>query len=221
MLFFYPSLTHTSSLALIFSQSQTFDGKEPIWYHSDCFFRKADRAQLKVYLIENFENITYSDQLDIISKIDPKEASKFEESARKWEVEKDFSFKNFEVDYANTETEVCHTCQTDIEHKDARVKSIFYCKEKAGKFGKEILWAHLACFAFDRERYSFPWAGRLMDGFENLRPEHQQFVDENMPWVIAISLMGKFIGKLTLMIRKYSSTYFHLQTGILFENQWN
>jgi hypothetical protein len=163
-------------------QSKTFDGKESVWFHSDCFFRKADRAQLKVYLIENFENLTYDDQLKIFCNIDPEQGAKFKEIARKWEIEKDFSYKNFEVDYAsNTEVETCSTCQTEIEHRDARVKIIVYCKQKAGKFGKNILWAHLACFAFDREQYSYPWEGRLMDGFENLRREHQVFVDENMP----------------------------------------
>jgi hypothetical protein len=159
----------------------TYDEKEAVWYHINCFFTKAAQRHLQTGQIENFENISYYDQLEVIAKIDPKEAHKFEEIARKRQEEKSFSFKNFEVDYAGTVAEVCASCQSVIEHKEARIKCVVYDSIKASKFGKEIVWAHMACFAFDRHKYKYLWDGKLMDGFENLQPEHQSLIAEWIP----------------------------------------
>jgi hypothetical protein len=157
----------------------TFDGKVAVWYHSLCFFGKQRQEQPKTCQIANFENISYTDQLKIIARIDPKEAEKFKEIARKRENEKEFSPGNFRADYAGTDKDPCSTCLFPIEHKEPRIRRTVYGGDS--RFGKQILWAHMACFVFNRDRYHYPWDGKLMEGFESLQPEHQVFLDETLP----------------------------------------
>lgn len=131
--------------------------------------------------IENFENIAYDDQTKIIAKIDPKAGKKYQEIARKRKAEKENSYKNFAVDYASTNAEVCSSCNEIIDRAEPRIRSIVYESQNAAKFGKEILWAHMTCFAFDRDRYKYPWDGKLLEGFEDLKPEDQVFIVESLP----------------------------------------
>jgi poly [ADP-ribose] polymerase 1 len=165
----------TSSLP----QSQLHDGKDAVWFHSRCFFM-AHKVMLTNH-IENFENIKYDDQLEIILKIDPNSAEKFKKIAEKRENEASESYKNFGVEYANTNTDTCATCKEPIDRNELRIKKIVFDSDTAAKFGKEILWAHLHCFIFNRDQYDYLWDGKLLTGFNELQPAHQVIVEEALP----------------------------------------
>jgi hypothetical protein len=131
--------------------------------------------------IANFENIAYRDQLTVIAQINPNEAEKFKRITRKREAEKEFSHQNFAIDYAGKEGSLCSYCHNAIEHQIPRIRSIVH--QSDSKYGKQILWTHMSCFAFNRELFNYPWDGKLMEGFNDLLPEDQVFISESLPYV--------------------------------------
>lgn len=160
-------------------QSKKFDGKEAVWFHNNCFFIK--HSSVETSSIENFEKLCYQDQLIVLAKINPSAADKYSKIALKREAEKCSSYKNFGVEYATTGEEMCVTCDQKIDRLEPRIKSIVYNSHTAELFGKEVIWAHMTCFAFSREQHNYPWDGKLLEGFENLQPEDQVFIAENLP----------------------------------------
>ena len=118
----------------LYFQSNNFDLKEAVWFHNNCFFIKW--PLVKTSSIENFEKLCYQDQLIVLAKINPTAAEKYSKIALKREAEKSSSYKNFGVEYATTDAEMCATCNQTIGRLEARIKSIVYNSNTAALFGK-------------------------------------------------------------------------------------
>jgi hypothetical protein len=144
-----------------------------------CFFGNTRQEPPQTSQIANFENIAYKDQLAVIAQINPNEAKKLNRIARKREVERGSSHQNFAIDYAGIEGGICSYCENLIERQSPRVRSIVYRSDSI--YGKDILWAHMICFVFNRDLFKYPWDGKLMKGFDELKPEDQVTIAESLP----------------------------------------
>lgn len=159
-------------------QSNLHDGKDPLWFHNQCFF---DNHQPKFAdQIENFEGIKYDDQLDILARMDPTFAIIAKKRAAQ-EPPDPAAITNYGIEYSTSNDDACHVCSEPICRNELRIKKIVFDTDIGVQFGKEILWNHLHCFIFNRDMYAFKFSGEILPGFEGLQPAHKEIIKEALP----------------------------------------
>lgn len=164
----------------VHQQSQRHDGKDPVWFHQECFL-SSHRVHSRDEFA-NFEGINYDDQLDILMKIDKN--SNFEQIAYKRANEKPLKssdVNNFGVEYSTSSDDKCWVCKEQIMRTELRFKKTVYNSEIAAEFGKEILWNHLHCFIEKREIFDFIHGGNRLPGYDQLQSEHRQIIRDVLP----------------------------------------
>jgi poly [ADP-ribose] polymerase 1 len=156
------------------------DGKDPFWFHHHCFF---DIHRLKsADEIENFENIKYGDQVDVLTKIDATLVQKLKKVKQASEEKPNETDPlSYAVKYSSSSEDFCTFCDELIDRNEIRIKKIAFNTEVGIKFDKEIFWHHLHCFVFQRDVYGIKFGGDELPGFERLQMDHQQFILEAMP----------------------------------------
>jgi poly [ADP-ribose] polymerase 1 len=155
-------------------KSYRHDGKDPQWFHFDCFFVK--QRPKTVDEIEHFENISSDDQQRIRKKIEDSTGILLPETSKGKKGKKRAAdsqanaaaLKDFGIEYSVSSRAECVGCQNKIMKENIRVKKIVYDTEVGAKFGGQPLWHHLNCFVSIRGDYGFYLGGESLPGFENL-----------------------------------------------------
>lgn len=163
-------------------QSAFHDGKQPMWFHEDCFFKK-QRPQ-SVGDIENFENIRFEDQGRIKLKIEKSSEVSACTSAKKGKkrvTAEVNALKDFEIEYAKTSRSACRGCEQKILKGQVRVRKTVYDTEVGMKYGGQPLWHHVECFAQLRSELGWFGKGDYIPGFKSLKKDDQFAVLKQLP----------------------------------------
>jgi poly [ADP-ribose] polymerase 1 len=118
-------------------QSAFHDGKQPNWFHENCFFQK--QRPDTVGDIENFSNLKYEDQQKIQEKIEamsgvvlPSTSKGGKGKGKKRKVDDpgtSLAIKDYGVEYAVSGRAQCAGCQLKIMKDEIRVKKTVYDTE--------------------------------------------------------------------------------------------
>ena len=160
------------------SQSLRFDGKDPTWFHEDCFFQCHQPKVSDEF--ENFENIKYDDQLRILMRIDPKFTKMATKRAAEEPLDPD-DISNYGIEYSTTNDDKCAVCKEEILRNEIKIKKTVYDTEIADQFGKEIQLNHMHCFVMQRDLFKFQFGGNKLPGFSSLQAAHQVYISEVLP----------------------------------------
>ncbi|KAL7019197.1 hypothetical protein ACKWTF_011043 [Chironomus riparius] len=167
-------------------QSYHHDGKDPHWFHMNCFFAKHRPKSIEE--VEHFENIRYEDQKTIRGKIEelsgillpePKRKGKkrtADEASSSSAAAKSLIVKDFGVEYSKSSRATCVGCGSLIMKEQIRIKKMDYDTEVGQKFGGQPLWHHLECFDKIKTDYNFYLGGSDLPGFRDLSPADQKEV---------------------------------------------
>lgn len=141
----------------VFHQSAFHDGKQPNWFHENCFFVK--QRPTTTGDIEGFNSLRMEDQKKISDKISQnssviaqpsssnggKKGKKrpADTNAKMTEV----ATKDFGVEYAVSSRAECRGCEIKISKGEVRIKKVLYDTEIGMKHGGQATWYHYECFA--------------------------------------------------------------------------
>ncbi|XP_049305863.1 poly [ADP-ribose] polymerase isoform X3 [Bactrocera dorsalis] len=167
-------------------QSAFHDGKQPMWFHEDCFFKK-QRPQ-SVGDIENFENIRFEDQERIKLKIEKSSEVSADSSAKKGKkrgTAEVNALKDFGIEYAKTSRATCRGCEQKILKDQVRIKKTVYDTEVGMKYGGQPLWHHVECFVQLRNELGWFGSGDCVPGFKGLKKDDQTTVLKLLPAIDA------------------------------------
>lgn len=135
--------------------------------------------------IENFEELKYENQIEVIKKINP--GSNIDEIARKItaiNLPKASDLERFHVDYSPSDDYKCWNCDEKIVFGSIRIKSVVYNNishtDVAAKYGKEVMWTHLKCFVSSKDKVKFSASGEELPGFDELKPECRTLVSSSL-----------------------------------------
>lgn len=166
------------------SHSQSFhhDGKDPNWFHANCFFEK--HRPKTTDDIDHFESIRYEDQEVIRKKVEAMSGILLPETTKGKKGKKraaeseatSAALNDFGVEYSSSSRAVCVGCENKIMKDDIRVKKVVYDTEVGMKFGGQAKWHHLNCFVTIRSDYGFYLGGEKLPGFSSLSPEDKKTV---------------------------------------------
>ncbi|XP_039968525.1 poly [ADP-ribose] polymerase isoform X1 [Bactrocera neohumeralis] len=167
-------------------QSAFHDGKQPMWFHEDCFFKK-QRPQ-SVGDIENFENIRFEDQERIKLKIEKSSEVSAGSSAKKGKkrgTAEVNALKDFGIEYAKTSRATCRGCEQKILKDQVRIKKTVYDTEVGMKYGGQPLWHHVECFVQLRSELGWFGSGDCVPGFKGLKRDDQTTILKLLPAIDA------------------------------------
>ncbi|XP_063703096.1 poly [ADP-ribose] polymerase isoform X2 [Culicoides brevitarsis] len=167
-------------------QSAFHDGKQPNWFHFDCFFKKQRPASEGD--IEHFNSLKYEDQKRIRDQIEALSgvvlpAAKGKGKKRSAAGPSSLVLKDFGVEYSASGRATCAGCQIKILKDVVRVKKTVYDTEVGMKFGGQAIWHHLDCFAKIRDELGFYECGDKLPGFNTLSKDDQKEVRKMLPAV--------------------------------------
>ncbi|XP_053963564.1 poly [ADP-ribose] polymerase [Anastrepha ludens] len=163
-------------------QSAFHDGKQPMWFHEDCFFKK-QRPQ-SVGDIENFENIRFEDQKRLRLKVDKSSAEPVVSSSKKGKkrsATENSALKDFGIEYAKSGRAACRGCEQKILKDQVRIRKTVYDTEVGMKYGGQPLWHHVECFAQLRSELGWSEKGDCLPGFQSLKKDDQSDVLKLLP----------------------------------------
>ncbi|XP_036344339.1 poly [ADP-ribose] polymerase-like, partial [Rhagoletis pomonella] len=163
-------------------QSAFHDGKQPMWYHEDCFFKK--QRPKSVGDIENFENIRFDDQQRITLKVEKgftESAGTSTKKGKKRNAKENIATKDFGIEYAKSGRAVCRGCDQKILKDQVRVRKTVYDTEVGMKYGGQALWHHAECFAQLRSDLGWFDKADCLPGFESIKKEDQLDVLKLLP----------------------------------------
>ncbi|XP_013185212.2 poly [ADP-ribose] polymerase isoform X1 [Amyelois transitella] len=166
-------------------QSAFHDGKQPNWYHEECFFEK--QRPKSVDEVGNFNKLKSADQKRLSTKIDevsqgavvmvanekPKGKSKKRAATAVVGALKDFG-----VEYAKSSRASCKHCEIKICKDEVRIRKTVFDTEIGSKYGGQPLWHHVKCFAEARHELQFFAGGDVLPGFSDLAEEDQKMIKE-------------------------------------------
>ncbi|XP_001947212.1 poly [ADP-ribose] polymerase [Acyrthosiphon pisum] len=148
-------------------QSPMFDGKQPNWYHFNCFFAK--QRPKTVADIGHFDSIRWEDQQKIKTKLESLIGTANPVSTKKKSNGKKMEDTNFNVEYAKSGRAVCCGCQDKIVKEDIRIGKMDYDSDEARRFGGINRWHHLECFIKLRQDLGFLDLASSLTGYDNLK----------------------------------------------------
>jgi len=149
-------------------QSPHFDGKQPVWFHYSCFFKKNKPIQLSE--IAGFDSLRWDDQEKI------KQHFSGDASASLSTVDEvDAQLAEFQVDYAKSNRSKCKRCEEKINKDELRVANMVDGGVKQIS-GKIPAWHHVDCFVEKKEEESdlAEIAEHDISGFDSLKDEDQK-----------------------------------------------
>ncbi|XP_026751130.1 poly [ADP-ribose] polymerase [Galleria mellonella] len=171
-------------------QSAFHDGKQPNWYHEDCFFTKQRPASVDE--ISNFNKLKSSDQKKLQSRIEdnssgvvlPSEETKGKKrKAGKSSEAASGAVKDFAVEYSKSSRATCKHCEIKICKGEVRISKTVFDTEIGAKYGGQPLWHHVKCFAEARSELLYFAGGESLPGFKTLKKEDQKMIaDEIKPF---------------------------------------
>lgn len=179
-------------------QSAFHDGKQPMWFHEDCFFKKQRPGS--VGDIENFENIRFEDQERIKLKIEKSlevssstSTSTSTKKGNKRSAGEGNAIKDFGIEYAKSSRAACRGCEQKILKDQVRIRKTVYTTEVGMKYGGQPLWHHVECFAQLRGELGWLSKGDCIPGFKSLKKDDQTVILKLLPAIDANS--GSIIKK--------------------------
>ncbi|XP_059048332.1 poly [ADP-ribose] polymerase [Achroia grisella] len=164
-------------------QSAFHDGKQPNWYHEDCFFTK--QRPTSVDEISNFNKLKSVDQKKLQSRIGdsnsgvvlPVEETKGKKrKAGKSSEVTSGAVKDFAVEYSKSSRATCRHCEIKICKGEVRISKTVFDTEVGAKYGGQPLWHHVKCFAEARSELLYFAGGENLPGFKTLKKEDQELV---------------------------------------------
>lgn len=165
-------------------QSHHFDGKQPMWYHMKCFFKK-QRPKV-VDDIEYFENLRLEDQERIKNEIAsssnivvPDKKGKKREASDA--ASKKSALKDYVLEYAKSGRATCRGCELKILKDEIRISKKDFESDIGKRYGGQDMWHHLNCFAKLRSELGFFECGDKLPGFKGLKPDDQKEVKKQIP----------------------------------------
>lgn len=161
-------------------QSFRHDGKDPHWYHFECFFVK--NRPKSVDDIDGLYALRPEDQKLIESKVGKNleillpepSTSKGKGKKRKADSATAERLKDFRVEYAKSGRSTCAGCGNMIANQEVRVIYINYDTEVGALYGGQPFSHHPACFNEIRDRYKYYLGGSDLPGFKDLDKEDQK-----------------------------------------------
>ncbi|KAM3962867.1 poly-(ADP-ribose) polymerase [Aphomia sociella] len=168
-------------------QSAFHDGKQPNWYHEDCFFTK--QRPTSVAEISDFNKLKNADQKKLLSRIEdnssgavlPAEETKGKKrKASKTSQAASGNLKDFAVEYSKSSRATCKHCEIKICKGEVRICKIVFDTEVGAKFGGQPLWHHVKCFAESRNELLFFAGGDSLPGFKTLKKDDMEMVMEEI-----------------------------------------
>ena len=159
-------------VSFVFFQSMLNDENYPVWYHSQCFLEI--QKDVHIRQIQNFENIIYEHQLEIILKTNFDKSEK-KRIFRKRKGDEKVSCDNYAVEYSISDHE-CIKCSKKIEARTLHMRMF----ENDRKTSLD-LYVHYSCFFNNRLELGFVWGGEHLQGFESLPQEDQKMTKSCLP----------------------------------------
>ncbi|CAF3938965.1 unnamed protein product [Rotaria sp. Silwood2] len=146
----------------IMVQSSKFDGKVPIWYHTDCFFKKVKLIDVKI--IKGFDDLRWEDQDKIRNLI--------QENSIILSNGNDLN-NTFSVQYAKSNRSTCHGCGTLIDKDTLRLSRKNYTSKRSRRYGPTDEWYHVDCFNQMKKDLGFFGTAESFFGFVDMNKEDQ------------------------------------------------
>ncbi|XP_055838265.1 poly [ADP-ribose] polymerase [Episyrphus balteatus] len=162
-------------------QSAFHDGKQPNWFHEQCFFNKQRPGSAGD--IENFENLRFEDQERVKKTIDELSGSAVVAGGKGKKRSKadNAAMKDFGVEYAKSARSACKGCEQKILKDQVRIRKTVFDTEVGMKYGGQPLWHHITCFAELRGELGWLTSGDLLPGFKSLSKDDQKAVKDALP----------------------------------------
>uniref|UniRef100_A0A336MUR8 Poly [ADP-ribose] polymerase n=2 Tax=Culicoides sonorensis TaxID=179676 RepID=A0A336MUR8_CULSO len=179
-------------------QSAFHDGKQPNWFHFNCFWNKQRPASEGD--IEHFNSLKYEDQKKIREKIEALSGvvvpvTKGKGKKRGATSSDSIILKDYGVEYAASGRATCAGCQIKILKDVVRIKKTVYDTEVGMKYGGQAIWHHVDCFAKLRDELGFFESGDKLPGFNILSKEDQKEVKKALPSVASDNVVIKKLKK--------------------------
>ncbi|XP_035211537.1 poly [ADP-ribose] polymerase 1-like isoform X1 [Stegodyphus dumicola] len=152
-------------------QSTQFDGKFPVWHHSDCFFKDKDKKVKTTADIANFDNIRWEDQKKIKDQMDENAANNPEGATENSE---------FLIEYAKSSRSSCRDCGEKIKKGDVRIAKIDTKSTDAQRYGPILGWRHADCFVKNRQDLGFTEDAEMLPGFKTLSDGDKEVIREKL-----------------------------------------
>ncbi|KAF6035109.1 PARP1 [Bugula neritina] len=127
-------------------QSPHFDGKQPNWFHFQCFWKRGRPTASTE--IAGFDGLRWEDQEKINGKLSG--GSKGSSSAAGGA-----DSGNFSAEYAKSGKSKCRGCEDYIAKGEARLAVKDFASQRAIMYGPQNLWYHVDCFVSKREDVGF------------------------------------------------------------------
>ncbi|KAL1517903.1 hypothetical protein ABEB36_001606 [Hypothenemus hampei] len=170
-------------------QSPFFDGKQPNWFHFDCFFVK--QRVRTTDDIEHYESLRIGDQDRIKSHIcstsavlpdeNGKAKGKKRPADKAAEKSKKQALRDFQIEKAKSSRSTCRGCEQKILKDEVRVSKKEFESETSKQIGGVPQWHHLSCFAELRAQLGFFESASKIPGFENLNKSEKEEALEAIP----------------------------------------
>ncbi|XP_072398728.1 poly [ADP-ribose] polymerase [Diabrotica undecimpunctata] len=162
-------------------QSAHFDGKQPNWFHFECFFKK--QRPKTVDDIEHYESLRVEDQdkikgrvgLSSVTIVPDKKGKKRAGDKIDAKLKKE-ALKDFRIEYAKSGRAACRGCEQKILKDEVRIAKKDFETEVGKKYGGQDLWHHVTCFAQVRSDLGYFESGDKLPGFKGLKKEDQNTV---------------------------------------------
>ncbi|KAL4708395.1 hypothetical protein ACJJTC_019631 [Scirpophaga incertulas] len=167
-------------------QSAFHDGKQPNWYHEDCFFEKQRPTTFSD--IGNFNKLKSQDQKKIKVKIEEMSGvvmpetsngkSKKSKATKRSASQANVSgaLRDFAVEYSKSSRATCQHCEIKICKGEVRISKTVFDTEVGSKYGGQPLWHHVPCFAERRNELLYFAGGESLPGIKLLKKEDQEMV---------------------------------------------
>ena len=154
------------------------DGVVPVWYHSRCFF--AIQKNIHTSQIENFENLKYERQLEIILKIGSDRIESYRKFRKRKISNEIISCNCYAIEYSNF-VQTCIQCKDKIKKGSLRIRMLKDYRKALPDWENEKLFVHFKCFHENRFEFKYIWGGERLQGFDSLHHEDQEMIKDCLP----------------------------------------
>ncbi|CAG9783197.1 unnamed protein product [Diatraea saccharalis] len=175
-------------------QSAFHDGKQPNWYHEDCFFEK--QRPTTHADIGNFNKLRSEDQKNVKARIEENSGvvvpegsgskgkkGKGTKRAASSAAPATGALRDFAVEYSKSSRATCKHCDIKICKDEVRICKVVFDTEIGAKHGGQPLWHHVKCFNEARAELLYFAGGESLPGIKTLSKEDQKMViDEIKPF---------------------------------------
>ncbi|XP_068632575.1 poly [ADP-ribose] polymerase-like [Battus philenor] len=148
------------------------------WHHEECFFKKNHLKSVSE--IGKFNLLLHKDQERIKERIknitDLILLQNIGNKADKRNLNENANFSTFLIEYAKSSNATCRHCDVKIVKNEIRISKSKYDP----RYGDSLMWYHVQCFIDKREDLMFFANGKDIPGFDNLKPEDQKIISDQI-----------------------------------------